>query len=444
MPLLAFVLAAGLLLGRAPGLAAQAAAGPEPGSELSVFLLTMGAGDHVWEHFGHNALWVRDHRLGTDIAYNYGMFDFGQPGFVRRFVMGRMWYWMDGFDVDATLYSYLLADRSVWAQELNLTPAQRQSVREYLAWNARPENRFYRYDYYRDNCSTRIRDLLDAALDGRIRAQTATVPAGETYRTHTRRVVQSDPLLYTGIDLGLGAEMDRGITRWEEMFLPVQMMEQFRGLTIIDGEGREAPLVLREETLHASRTRSEHSSPPRWEWRYLLAGVLVGVVVLGLGQLTWRRPGARWPLALVVAVWMGAVGAAGSLLLFLWAVTDHEAAYRNENLFHANPLALAVAVLVPLLLVGTRPASGAGRTARAAVGLAAVVAALSLLGVLIKALPWFPQQNLQFAWLLLPAHLAVAAVAFLAWRARVGRDAGMHPAAGPTAGAQADRARRRR
>jgi hypothetical protein len=416
MPLLPLMLAAGLLLGPAPGLAAQAADGAEPGSELSVFLLTMGAGDHVWEHFGHNALWVRDQRLGTDIAYNYGMFDFDQPGFVRRFAMGRMWYWMDGFDVDATLYSYLRADRSIWVQELNLTPAQRLSLRDYLAWNALPENRFYRYDYYRDNCSTRIRDVLDAALAGRIRAQTAAVPAGETYRTHSRRLVQSDPLLYTGIDLGLGAGMDRGITRWEEMFLPVRMMELFRGLTVVDGAGREVPLVLREQTLHASRTRAEHAAPPRWAWRYLLGGLGVGLVVLGLGAVSRRRPGARWPLAVMVGGWAGAVGAVGSLLLFLWAFTDHEAAYRNENLFHANPLALGVAVLVPLLLRAGPPRQQPRRRAGAAAALAGTVAALSLAGVLLKPLPWFPQQNLQLAGLLLPGHLAVAAVAYLAWR----------------------------
>src|SRR5690606_31665962 len=125
----------------------------EPGSELTISVLTMGVGAEVWERFGHNAIVVEDRAQGTSLAYNYGMFSFTQENFVLRFVQGRMTYWMEGFDTERDLARYVRRKRSVWQQELDLTPAERVAMRDALAWNAREENRYYKYDYYLDNCS---------------------------------------------------------------------------------------------------------------------------------------------------------------------------------------------------------------------------------------------------------------------------------------------------
>ena len=140
---------------------------PPPGSELTISIMTMGAGAEVWERFGHNAIVVEDRRLGSSVAYNYGMFSFRQENFLLRFLQGRMMYWMAGISTPkASCPSTATLQRSVWQQELNLTPAQRLALRDFLEWNARKENRFYRYDYYRDNCSTRVRDAIDRVLGG--------------------------------------------------------------------------------------------------------------------------------------------------------------------------------------------------------------------------------------------------------------------------------------
>jgi hypothetical protein len=150
--------------------------------------MTMGIGERVWERFGHNAILVEDRARGTAQAYNYGMFDFRQKNFLLNFIKGRMWYWMQGFGLAPTLDIYVRANRSVWVQELNLTPAQRLSLARFLEWNERPENRFYRYDYYRDNCSTRVRDAIDKAINGRLRAATDTIQTPYSYRWHTARL----------------------------------------------------------------------------------------------------------------------------------------------------------------------------------------------------------------------------------------------------------------
>jgi hypothetical protein len=400
----------------------------EPGSELTVYLMTMGEGDLVWERFGHNALWIHDPVTGTDHAYNWGLFDFDEPGFLRRFIQGRMWYWMDAFDAHLTAQAYTRANRSVWIQELNLTPRQRHDLAEFLAWHRRPENRFYRYDYYYDNCSTRVRDAIDRALGGQIRDQTVDAPSGETFRSHTRRASANDVLTYTGLAAGLGPDVDREISIWEEMFLPLAMRERVRALTVVGADGREAPLVLSEGTMFVADRPPMLETPPRWWPWYLAVGLLLAALVLGLGHVAAGGPSApeggagraaratgstgaaraaRATLAGVGVAWALVAGLLGVVLAGLWAFTDHSAAYHNENLFLFNPLALGLVVLVPMLLY--RP----GRADRWAVGVAALVAGLALLGVLLKPLPWLGQVNGELIALALPVHLAVAVVAFL-------------------------------
>ncbi len=116
----------------------------EPGSNLTVYLLTFGWGDVVWERFGHNAIWIRDRASGTDITYNWGMFDFNQPHFVWRFVTGDTRYWMEGIDLAAMLRYYKARNRSILSQELNFSPAQRLKLQQFVQWNALPQNKFYR------------------------------------------------------------------------------------------------------------------------------------------------------------------------------------------------------------------------------------------------------------------------------------------------------------
>ena len=197
-----------------------------PGSEIRVYLVTMGPGAAVWERFGHNAIWIDDPSVQPDTAYNYGLFDFGQENFLLRFIRGQMWYWMAGFPAEPYIRTYLQDNRSVWLQELNLPPRARLELRDFLRWNELPENRFYHYDYYRDNCSTRIRDAIDRVTGGAIADQTAFRPTGRSYRFHTQRLTANDPLVFTGLLLALGQGVDRPISAWEEMFLPMALREQ--------------------------------------------------------------------------------------------------------------------------------------------------------------------------------------------------------------------------
>jgi hypothetical protein len=365
--------------------------------------MTMGPGKQVWERFGHNAIWIHDPVAGTDQTYNYGLFDFGEEGFLLRFIQGRMWYWMRGFPAQSYVESYRRDNRSVWVQELEIAPQARRELQQFLLWNERPENRYYHYDYYRDNCSTRVRDALDRALGGLIRAQTSGVPAGTTYRFHTQRLTANDRPIFTGLLLALGQPVDRPISQWEEMFLPLSMREHLRNLTVKLEDGRTAPLVKSERTMFEATEPTPPAQPPNWTMGYLLIGAITGGAILGLARLGRRHPWARYGFLASAWVWLVVSGVAGVVVAGLWGATNHSAAYRNENVLQADLLAL------PLLWFLTRLVMGSPRTGRAALVLGAAIAALSLLGLLLKVFPGFYQVNGPIIALALPSHLGVAA-----------------------------------
>jgi hypothetical protein len=368
---------------------------------LTVYLMTMGPGKRVWERFGHNAIWIHDPINGTDQAYNYGLFDFRQHNFLLRFVQGRMWYWMQGFPAQSYLELYRRANRSVWVQELDIPPGARRELQKFLEWNERPENRFYHYDYYRDNCSTRVRDALDRAIGGQIRSQTAGRLTGRTYRSHTLRLTSNDPPIYTGLLLALGHPVDRRISQWEEMFLPLAMREHLRAVTIKDGNGAAHPLVRSERTFYESTDLPPPESPPNWVLRYLVIGMVIGGAMFALSHGSSRA--ARIGFHLIALGWLLLSGLSGLVLAGLWGLTDHTAAYYNENVLQMNLLALPLLWLAPMSF---REWSGRSRVA---VTLALLVAAMSLLGLVLKLLPAFYQVNGPVIALAFPAHVGLAA-----------------------------------
>ena len=392
--------AAALALAAVPA-RAQAPAPADTG--LTVVLVTMGQGDMVWEKFGHNALWIHDAARGTDRVYNYGMFDFDSPGYWGRFMKGNWLYELGVHDIQQTLYAYRYYNRAMWAQELNLTPAQKRELQAFLDNNALPQNREYLYDYYRDNCSTRIRDALDRVLGGRLRAATADSLTGTTYRWHSERLIAADVPAYAGLAGGLGPAADREITAWEEMFLPFKVQQQVRGIRVADAGGREVPLVAREWTMLQSPGRApERAEPPVRTPFFLLAGLLIAGILVLAGRAAPRSGLARFGYAAVSALWLLFAGAGGFILLGLWTMTNHSIAYRNENLLQLSPLALPLVLLVPCAAYGAR---WAFRSARL---LTMAVAALSVLGFVLQVLPGLDQRNAQMIALALPINLALA------------------------------------
>ena len=371
-------------------------------SEISVYLVTVGPGEQVWERFGHNAIWISDDAAGSNRAYNYGLFSFEQEGFVSKFLQGRMEYWMRGFDTDPHLQEYVSYNRSVWIQELNLTSQQATELRDFLAWNERPENRFYRYHYYHDNCSTRIRDAIDRVIDGAIRDRTESEFPGSTLRFHSLRLVSHDLWTYTGLMLGLGQPVDEPLSAWDEMFLPLKLREHLRNIVVTDENGNDRPLVASESTIHESSQFFESEAPPRRTLPFLVVGVLIAIFSFLLANKATQGGIARPLFAGFAMLWYGVTGIAGLGLAYLWIFTDHDTSYRNENLFWFNPIAIVLVVIVPLVILRVRWAERAGRL------FADLVSWISVLGFALQVLPWFGQVNGPLIALAMPIHLAVA------------------------------------
>jgi hypothetical protein len=373
----------------------------EPGANLTVYLLTFGWGDEVWERFGHNAIWIKDRTRGTDTTYNWGMFSFDEPHFLRRFLIGDTRYWMAAFDLDTMLAEYKRLNRSVLAQELNLTPAQRLKLLQFVQWNEQPQNKFYRYDYYRDNCSTRVRDALDHAVGGQLQTATVTRTTPSTYRSHTLRLLGDNLALYTGANLALGHPADKPLSDWQEMFLPVRMANDLRTVRLTDSTGAQIPFVRSEMALFTAGRPPEPSAPPNYLPWFVAAGILVAAAMIALVRSA--EGGNRLTLLVATAIatiWSLIAGAAGTALVFAWLFTKHYFMSRNENLLHFDPLSLALVVLVPVSIYGLRGVSKALK-------LAGIVASLSLLGFVLQGIPLFSQKNGEIIALALPINLAV-------------------------------------
>ena len=404
--------ACAILAAATPHLRAAAATEPaQAGAELSIYLITMEGGDEIFEKFGHNAILVHDAAAKTDDLFNYGVFTF-ENNFYYRFLKGDLDYWIEDWPAREALEDYAAHNRSIWQQELNLSPAQRVKLRDFLFWNARDENKYYRYNYYTDNCSTRVRDAIDNVLGGQIKAQLEKLPTGTTFRWHTRRLTQVEPLWYTALNTVLGPATDRLISQSEESFLPLKLQDHLRHVTIKSPDGRDVPLIKAERTLFTSTRAPEPTRAPTWWWPwYLLIGGIIGGLIILLGRLAPRSKWARRGFGVGATTYATILALCSGFGLYTWFFTSHWAAWRNENLLGYSPAALPLIFTIPIVVA--LPKMGRKKP-RGVVGFtvvcAFVVAASSILGVIVSGM--LPQHIAEPMSLVLPINVALAFALF--------------------------------
>jgi len=311
-------------------------------------LVTYGPGSIYWQRFGHNAIWLQEPARGLDHVFNFGFFDFNQESFLLRFVQGRMLYFAAMLPAADEEASYHRENRSIRVQRLNLDPAQYARLRDFLLFSVQPENRNYLYDYYLDNCSTRIRDALDIALDGALAEQFRPQPGLQTFRDHTRRSTVEDYWYYLGLEVALGMPVDRPIDRWEEMFMPVVLADSLGEVTQLRAKGLQ-PLVADDRQVFVSSLPPPPARPPELWWRYLAPS-------LAVLALAWVAASFGPPVLVegFMQGWLLTGGTLGLLMVAIWVGTDHAAANPNCNLLLLNPLmvlGLASPLRRPLALV---------------------------------------------------------------------------------------------
>ena len=374
---------------------ARASVANAPGANLEVALVTYGPGDVYWERFGHDALELRDTVGGEAVNFNYGVFDFNEKNFFLNFARGRMHYLMDAEPTGEEESYYVQVGRSITRQRLALTPEQAAALRDFLFWNLRPENAGYDYDYYVDNCTTRVRDALDQALGGILKARLAAAPGGMSYRQQTDRLMSGQSWLMLLLDLGLGPYADQPMTAWSESFLPYELQTNLRGIRVPDGHGGTQPLVRDEQLLSPNRLPLPPAQAPDLRLPLGVAGLVLAALLV-LAARRWRTG-----FALLGTLYLVAAGLVGVLLLVLWTLTSHHSAWANANLLLFSPLAF-------LLLRTAWRARRGFAPSRFANAVLILQLAAALVAVLLHLLPGTVQQNQPWILFALPVWLALA------------------------------------
>ena len=343
------------------GLAAQPGsltAGVPRNAALTVDLLTIGQGEWVFEKFGHNAIVITDPVAGTSIAYNWGVFDFNQPNFVWRFFTGDTKYWVAPYDSHAMVEFYKTISRTIEVQRLDLTPGQALALRNLIERNLEGDNKYYRYDYFRDNCSTRVRDLIDQVLGGALRRATDSVAGEGSFRTHVQRLVADNVWSYTGITIALGRRADSTLSKWEEMFIPMKVRDRVRELRVSGPDGTLIPLVSSERVTFASTRPPERTRVPDWTGVFFAIGALLAALVLALARSAPVNGRMRGLLIAFGFTWGALAGMVGVFLLLAATVTRHIYWQQNVSLALLPPTGLLFAPLWWRWLSRGRPGLG--------------------------------------------------------------------------------------
>ena len=304
-------------------------------AEISV--ITCGPGQQeLYSAFGHSAFRVYDPESGYDAAYNYGVFDFNQPNFYLNFVKGYLNYRLAVQDYKRFEYIYMYFNRYVHEQKLNLTQSQKQRLFDYLEWNALPENQYYRYDYFYNNCATKIRDVVAEVFGDSVKFDGSYIKTDYTIRELTDIYLTHQPWGDLGIDIGLGLPMDKVATPYEYMFLPDYVESGFAHATIINGTNT-LPIV--KERVSIFEPKEEQLSKSIFHPLTIFGLFFVIVAWISYRDLK-RNKLTQWLDVTLFTV----LGTLGLLLLLLWVATDHKAAAKNLNLLWALPTHLIAVI----------------------------------------------------------------------------------------------------
>lgn len=299
-------------------------------AEISV--LTIGPGSTLNDAFGHSAFRIEDKEKGVDIVFNYGVYDFEAPNFILKFAQGKLNYLIGANRFNDFFRVYTNQNRAIQQQTLNLTSKEKQNLYEYLLTNYKPENRRYLYDFFFDNCATKIRDVVEATTINKINFTTPVNYQEKTFRTLIQENLNHNSWGSLGIDLALGAVIDRTAVPEQHMFLPKNIHAFF-------GEAKFSnsnPLVKTNKNLYTSKpknTKALFLTTP-----FFILGVLGSLIIF----ITYKDFKKQKRTKLVDALILFFTGIAGIIILLLWFATDHEGTHNNYNLLWANPLNLIV------------------------------------------------------------------------------------------------------
>lgn len=298
--------------------------------KAEISILTIGPGNYLYDKFGHSAIRVKDKNIGIDMVFNYGTYDFNTPNFYSKFARGKLLYSLSLSDFTDFFQYYKKEDRWITEQLLNLNNNQKKAVFQLLMENAKPENREYLYDFTYDNCATRIRDILSLALEDKI--DFPTTQTNTSFRDLIQENLHSNTWGSIGIQLALGASMDRHISRLEQQFLPNYVLKANTETHIKNNNKGWFPLVKETNYLNKQKKIKKSSFSITSPWViFSILGALLFISV-------WRDKRNENRTKYVDITIFTITGVIGLILVFLWFGTDHQATKFNYNILWAFPL----------------------------------------------------------------------------------------------------------
>lgn len=300
-------------------------------AEISI--LTIGPGQELYDKFGHSAFRIKDSLAGVDVVFNYGVFNFDTPNFYLKFARGKLDYELGTSYFHDTYRAYAAENRWIKEQILNLTKEEKQAVSDFLWTNALPENKYYKYDFFYDNCATKIRDVLRLTLSDQLEYQEGHIRTDYSFRELIRKNLNTNSWGSLGIDIALGAVVDRRAEPIEYQFLPEYVYQGAAHATIQHGNKKEK-LVKAERMLF-------DNNPVKEKNNFLVSPLMIfSVLALGILFITFRdsknKTRTRWLDGVILLI----TGIIGLLLFLLWFATDHTATVNNYNLLWAFPLSV--------------------------------------------------------------------------------------------------------
>lgn len=308
--------------------------------EATISLLTIGPGAELNDSFGHTGIRINDPARGLDIVYNYGVYDFDTPNFLLKFARGKLLYKIGRNKYNDFYQNYKYQNRQITEQVLDFTPEQTQSTLDFLENNFKPENRYYLYDFFYDNCATRPVDASYKILGDDLKLTYDHQPDGFTHRDLIHQFVDWNSWGSLGIDIALGSVIDRKAAPPEYLFLPEYVKGAFAQAKL-ENSTSTRPLVLRTNELYTPNTPLDRST------NFLLSPLLIlGLLAILLMYKTARDYKLRKGISVTDLTILFITGCIGIVVLLLWFTTDHTATKWNYNLLWAFPFHIFAAFVI--------------------------------------------------------------------------------------------------
>jgi Domain of unknown function (DUF4105) len=304
---------------------------------LRISILTAAPGEELYSTFGHSALRLTDTVSNADIVFNYGTFNFDEPDFYMKFVRGKLAFYVSIDNFDNFIAEYQQDNRGITEQVLNLSCDEKYKIRDLLRENVRAENKFYKYDFTFDNCTTRLRDLLEKATDSTVHFG-IPVTSEASFRDFIYEYLNANDKQWSklGIDILLGSRMDVAMRPRQEMFLPDYLLKAFDSSSL-DGRALVTEKHNLFKTKYAGDKKDNLTHPI-----FIFACLFVLIAFLSFSKNAFVQ---RLLISFDGFLYF-LTGLLGLLLIFMWVGTDHFMCKDNYNLLWAWPTNVIAAFYV--------------------------------------------------------------------------------------------------